>query len=151
MKTFAALSDLLACTGQDVATSDWVLVTQERIDRFADATSDRQWIHVDAQRARSGPFGGTIAHGFLTLSLLPHFLETTLRVQGLRMVVNYGLNRVRFITPVPAGARVRAHLHLLEALALPTEGVQLCWRLTVELEASPKPACVAQALVRCYT
>lgn len=128
-----------------------MLVTQERIDRFADATSDRQWIHVDAQRARSGPFGGTIAHGFLTLSLLPHFLETTLRVQGLRMVVNYGLNRVRFITPVPAGARVRAHLHLLEALALPTEGVQLCWRLTVELEASPKPACVAQALVRCYT
>jgi len=151
MKTFAALAHVLDCLGQDVAVSDWVDMTQERIGRFADATSDHQWIHVDTERARSGPFGGTIAHGFLTLSLLPHFLETALRVDGLRMMVNYGLNKVRFITPVPVGSRVRAHLHLLDVLALPSDGVQLCWKVTVELEGSPKPACVAEVLVRCYT
>ena len=151
MKTFAALAHLLDCLGQDVAVSDWVDMTQERIGRFADATSDHQWIHVDTERARSGPFGGTIAHGFLTLSLLPHFLETALRVDDLRMMVNYGLNTVRFITPVPVGSRVRAHLHLLDVLALPSDGVQLCWKVTVELEGSPKSACVAEVLVRCYT
>ena len=151
MKTFATLTDVLDCLGQDVAVSDWVDMTQERIGRFADATSDHQWIHVDPERARSGPYGGTIAHGFLTLSLVPHFLETALRVDGLRMMVNYGLNTVRFITPVPVGSRVRAHLHLLDARALPSDGMQLCWKVTVELEGAPKPACVAEVLVRCYT
>lgn len=148
MKIFSTLADLAACRGQDVAVSDWVDMTQARIGRFAEATSDLQWIHVDTERARSGPFGSTIAHGFLTLSLLPHFLETALRVDGLRMVVNYGLNKVRFITPVPVGSRVRAHLHLLDVLALPPDGMQLCWKVTMELEGAAKPACVAEALVR---
>ena len=150
MKTFATLADLVACQGQDVATSDWVHMTQERVGRFADATSDHQWIHVDAERARSGPFGGTIAHGFLTLSLLPHFLETALRVEGLRMVVNYGLNKVRFTAPVPVGSQIRAQLHLLTVQNLEGDGLQLCWRVTMELEGAPKPACVAEALVRYY-
>ena len=151
MKTFATLADLVACQGQDVATSDWVLMTQERVGRFADATSDHQWIHVDPDRARSGPFGTTIAHGFLTLSLIPHFLETALRVEGLRMVVNYGLNKVRFTAPVPMGSRIRAHLHLMAVQTLDPEGLQLSWRITMELEGASKPACVAEALVRYYS
>ncbi len=151
MKTFATLADLVACQGQDVATSDWVQMTQERVGRFADATSDHQWIHVDPDRARSGPFGTTIAHGFLTLSLIPHFLETALRVEGLRMVVNYGLNKVRFTAPVPMGSRIRAHLHLMAVQTLEPDGLQLSWRITMELEGAPKPACVAEALVRYYS
>ena len=151
MKTFATLVDLVACQGQDVATSDWVQMTQERVGRFADATSDHQWIHVDPDRARSGPFGTTIAHGFLTLSLIPHFLETALRVEGLRMVVNYGLNKVRFTAPVPVGSRIRAHLHLMAVQTLDPEGLQLSWRITMELEGASKPACVAEALVRYYS
>jgi len=150
MRTFATLADLLACEGQDVATSDWVHMTQERVGRFADATSDHQWIHVDAERARSGPFGATIAHGFLTLSLLPHFLETALHIEGLRMAVNYGLNKVRFTVPVPVGSRIRSHLHLLTVQAVDEGGLQLCWRVTMELEGAAKPACVAEALVRYY-
>ena len=151
MKTFATLADLVAFQGQDVATSDWVHMTQERVGRFADATSDHQWIHVDPDRARSGPFGTTIAHGFLTLSLIPHFLETALRVEGLRMVVNYGLNKVRFTAPVPVGSRIRAHLHLMAVQTLDPEGLQLSWRITMELEGASKPACVAEALVRYYS
>ena len=151
MKTFATLADLVACQGQDVATSDWVQMTQERVGRFADATSDHQWIHVDPDRARSGPFGTTIAHGFLTLSLIPHFLETALRVEGLRMVVNYGLNKVRFTAPVPMGSRIRAHLHLMAVQTLELDGLQLSWRITMELEGASKPACVAEALVRYYS
>lgn len=151
MKTFATLADLVAFQGQDVATSDWVQMTQERVGRFADATSDHQWIHVDPDRARSGPFGTTIAHGFLTLSLIPHFLETALRVEGLRMVVNYGLNKVRFTAPVPVGSRIRAHLHLMAVQTLEPEGLQLSWRITMELEGASKPACVAEALVRYYS
>ena len=151
MKTFATLADLVACQGQDVATSDWVQMTQERVGRFADATSDHQWIHVDPDRARSGPFGTTIAHGFLTLSLIPHFLETALRVEGLRMVVNYGLNKVRFTAPVPVGSRIRAHLHLMAVHTLEPDGLQLSWRITMELEGASKPACVAEALVRYYS
>ena len=151
MKTFATLADLVACQGQDVATSDWVLMTQERVGRFADATSDHQWIHVDPDRARSGPFGTTIAHGFLTLSLIPHFLETALRVEGLRMVVNYGLNKVRFTAPVPVGSRIRAHLHLMAVQTLEPDGLQLSWRISMELEGASKPACVAEALVRYYS
>ncbi len=151
MKTFATLADLVACQGQDVAISDWLHMTQERVVRFADATSDHQWIHVDAERARGGPFGTTIAHGFLTLSLIPHFLEIALRVEGLRMVVNYGLNKVRFTAPVPVGSRIRAHLHLLTVQTVDADGLQIGWKITMELEGAPKPACVAEALVRYYS
>ncbi len=151
MKTFATLADLVACQGQDVAISDWLHMTQERVGRFADATSDHQWIHVDAERARNGPFGTTIAHGFLTLSLIPHFLEIALRVEGLRMVVNYGLNKVRFTAPVSVGSRIRAHLHLLTVQTVDADGLQIGWKITMELEGAPKPACVAEALVRYYS
>ena len=150
MKTFATLADLVACQGQDVATSDWVQMTQERVGRFADATSDHQWIHVDAERARSGPFGATIAHGFLTLSLIPYFLETALRVEGVRMVVNYGLNKVRFTSPVPVDSRLRGHLHLLACEDIEPKGIQMTWKVTVELEGSDKPVCVAESVVRHY-
>jgi acyl dehydratase len=150
MRTFATLAELSACQGQDVATSDWVVLSPQRVGAFADATSDHQWIHVDAARASEGPFGVPIAHGFLTLSLLPHFLDTALRVDGLRMALNYGLNKVRFTAPVPVNSRVRAHFHVQEVQALAPDGVQVCWTVTMELEGADKPACVAQALVRYY-
>ena len=106
-KTFQTLQDLAACVGQEVAVSDWIAITQEQVNQFAEATGDHQWIHVDIERAKAGPFGGPIAHGFLTLSLLPRFFETALEVVESRMGVNYGLNRVRFMSPVPVGKRLR--------------------------------------------
>ncbi|MFM8863579.1 MAG: MaoC/PaaZ C-terminal domain-containing protein [Limnohabitans sp.] len=106
MKVFAQLSDLAACVGQHVATTDWLTVTQEQVNRFADATHDQQWIHVDVERAKQGPFGAPIAHGFLTLSLLPKFMGEAVHVQQARMGVNYGLNKVRFPAPVPVGSRL---------------------------------------------
>jgi acyl dehydratase len=150
MRIFATLAELSACQGQDVATSDWVALSPQRVGAFADATSDHQWIHVDAERARAGPFGVPIAHGFLTLSLLPHFLETALRVDGVRMVLNYGLNKVRFTAPVPVNSRVRAHFHVHEVQVLGADGVQVCWAVSMEREGADKPACVAQVLVRYY-
>ena len=150
MRIFATLAELSACQGQDVATSDWVALSPQRVGAFADATSDHQWIHVDAERARAGPFGVPIAHGFLTLSLLPHFLETALRVDGVRMVLNYGLNKVRFTAPVPVNSRVRAHFHVQEVQVLGADGVQVCWAVSMEREGADKPACVAQVLVRYY-
>ena len=150
MKTFAQLGDLLALAGQEVAVSDWVLVSQARIQQFADATGDQQWIHVDEERARSGPFGHAIAHGFLTLSLVPEFFGTSIAIADLRMGLNYGLNKVRFTAPVPAGSRVRGRLWLVSSEAVPGNGVQAVWRVTVECEGADKPACVAEMLVRYY-
>jgi acyl dehydratase len=136
--------------GRDAATSDWIEVTQERVDRFAEATEDRQWIHVDPERAaRESPFGGTIAHGFLTLSLIAALANRALAVDGVRMAVNYGLNRVRFVTPVPAGSRVRASF-ALTAVEDVGGGVQTTWTVTVELEGATRPCCVAEWLVRYY-
>src|SRR6187401_190883 len=111
---FADMDELRARIGREVAVSDWLEVAQERIDRFAEATEDRQWIHVDRERAAGSPLGGTIAHGFLTLSLIPHFFATALRLPPARMTLNYGLDRVRFTSPVPAGSRVRARFELLD-------------------------------------
>lgn len=150
MKTFKTLAELAACVGQDVAVSDWIEIEQERIDRFAEATGDHQWIHVDPQRAKAGPFGTTIAHGFLTLSLLPWFLEHSVTIDEVRMGVNYGLNRVRFTSPVPVGSRLRGHLHLLAADTVDGGGWQFTWRLTVEREGADRPACVAESLARLY-
>lgn len=150
MKTFQSLAELAACVGQDVAVSDWVTITQERINGFADVTGDHQWIHVDPERARAGPFGVPIAHGYLTLSLLPVFFQTALDVQQVRMGVNYGVNKVRFPAPVPVGSRLRGHLHLMAAEALAQDGCQFTWRLTVEREGADKPVCVAEAVVRQY-
>jgi acyl dehydratase len=145
----ASLDELRPRIGQEIAVSDWIAVTQERIDRFADATGDHQWIHVDRERAARSPFGGTIAHGFLTLSLIPHLAAETLAFPPARMTVNYGLNRVRFTAPVPAGTRVRARF-LLAALEDIAEGAQLTWKVTVEREGSDKPACVAETVSRRY-
>jgi acyl dehydratase len=137
------LADLPARTGRELAVSPWLEVSRERIDRFADATGDRQWIHVDPERARSGPFGGTIAHGFLLLSLLPALMWEALSVEGARLVVNYGCNKVRFTAPVPAGSRVRARITL--AATEPREGaLQATWTVVVEREGAPKPALVAE-------
>jgi acyl dehydratase len=147
--TFNSLAELTACVGQEVAVSDWTTVTQAQIDQFADATHDRQWIHVDVARAQAGPFGATIAHGFLTLSLLPLFFEAV-QVREAGMSVNYGLNKVRFMAPVRVGSRLRGRLKLLRADAIERDGVQLVWGVTVELEGSAKPACVAESVVRQY-
>lgn len=150
MKTFHTLADLSAQVGSTVAVSDWLTVTQAQIQLFAQATGDHQWIHVDPVRAAQGPFGVPIAHGFLTLSLIPRFMESSLQVLDVRMGVNYGLNKVRFISPVPVNSRLRAHLHLLEVQAVDRGGVQQRWEVTVEREGADKPACVAEALVRQY-
>lgn len=150
MKTFQTLPDLAACVGQQVATSEWVTITQEQINQFAQATGDHQWIHVDLERAKAGPFGAPIAHGFLTLSLIPTFFENALQVVQVRMGVNYGLNKVRFIAPVPVGSRLRAHLKLLQSDAIDNNGTQMTWEVTIEREGATKPVCIAESLVRQY-
>lgn len=150
MKIFQTLADLAACVGQEVAVSDWTLIAQPQVNQFADATHDHQWIHVDPEKAAAGPFGGPIAHGFLTLSLMPWFFESSFEVASVRMGVNYGLNKVRFTAPVPVGSRVRARMKLLTAEPIDNGGMQLTWNVTVEREGGDKPCCVAEALVRLY-
>ena len=147
----AALSmrELESRIGQEVGVSPWVEVTQERIDTFAKAIDDFQWIHVDRERARRSPFGGTIAHGFLTLSLLSHLSERTFSFSDRKMGVNYGLNRVRFTSPVPAGSRVRARFSLAKFEKI-DGGVQVTWNTTVEIDGATKPALVAEWLGRHY-
>ena len=136
--------------GREVALSEWVEVSQERINAFAETTEDRQWIHVDPERAaRESPFGGTIAHGFLTLSLLSEMGRTALKVGGVRMGINYGLGRVRFVSPVPAGSRIRGRF-TLAALKEIRDGAEVTWKVTVEREGGDKPCCVAEWLVRYY-
>ncbi len=149
-KTFQTLRELADQAGQDVAVSDWLVVTQAQVDRFAEATGDHQWIHVDPERAKAGPFGAPIAHGFLTLSLLPRFFESALEIVESGMGVNYGLNRVRFMSPVPVGSRLRARMKLLSAEPIAGDGYQMTWETTVELEGAIKPACVAESVVRRY-
>ena len=140
--------DLTTFAGQELGSSAWLEITQDRIDAFADATGDHQWIHVDPVRAAQGPFGSTIAHGFLTLSLLPYLNSKVPRpIEGAKMTINYGLDRVRFISPIPVGSRVRSHVRILEAKEV-AGGVQFTNEVTVELEGSEKPACVAETLTR---
>lgn len=150
MKTFKTIAELAACIGQEVAVSDWTTITQQQVNLFADATHDHQWIHVDPEKAAAGPFGGPIAHGFLTLSLIPLFFDTALAITESRMGVNYGLNKVRFTSPVPVGSRLRGHLKLLAAQAVDNQGTQMTWEITVEREGAVKPVCIAEALVRRY-
>ena len=149
MKHFATLASLQALSGQELAVTDWVSVDQQRIDLFAQATGDHQWIHVDPGRAAAGPFGATVAHGFLTLSLLPLFAEQGFAIDDVRMGINYGLNKVRFMAPVRVGSRLRARFVLLEWQPL-EGGAQLTMQVTIELEGSAKPACVAEAVSRRY-
>jgi acyl dehydratase len=144
------INELRALVGQEVSASDWFEVTQERINLFAEATEDRQWIHTEPERAsRESPFKTTIAHGFLTLSLLSELMKRAVSVGGLRMGINYGLNRVRFVSPVPSGARIRARFTLSEVEEI-SGGLQVNWSVTVESEGSARPCCVAEWLVRYY-
>ncbi len=144
------IDSLAAHAGRELACSDWLEVTQARIDAFAAATGDRQWIHVDPERARrESPHGTTVAHGYLTLSLLPALLQSCLRVDGAAMAVNYGLDRVRFPAPVPAGGRLRARVALEEASPA-GDWVQAHWLATIELEGGERPVCVARMLARYY-
>ena len=149
VREFTDIEDLRASVGQDLGYSEWFTVSQERIDQFADATDDHQWIHVDPERAADGPYGATIAHGFLTLALLPKFGWETWSVGGVSRTINYGLNKARFPTPVPAGSRVRSSSFLSEVTDVPG-GVQAVVRATVELEGSEKPACVLEIVFRYY-
>ena len=150
MRTFSRLLDLQGLVGNELGVSDWVLVDQQRIDRFAQATGDHQWIHTDPVRAAAGPFGATVAHGFLTLSLVPLLFESGFAIDDVKMGVNYGLNRVRFMSPVRVGGRVRGQFKLLGYEPL-EGGAQLTVQVTIELEGSPKPACVAETVSRRYT
>ena len=150
MKTFQTIADLAKCVGQEVAISDWLTISQKQVDLFAEATGDHQWIHVDPEKAANGPFGGPIAHGFLTLSLIPKFFESSFHIVDSHMGVNYGLNKVRFTSPVPVGSRLRARMKLLATLPIDNNGVQMTWEITVEREGFPKPVCVAESLVRRY-
>lgn len=150
MRTFQTLSELAACVGETIAVSDWITITQQRIDLFADATDDHQWIHVDPVKAAAGPFGSTIAHGFLTLSLIPKFFESSFEILDSHLGINYGLNKVRFMALVPVGSRLRAHMTLLEAESVDNNGLQFTWEVRIEREGSGKPVCVAQSLMRRY-
>ncbi len=147
-KIVCGIEELGQLVGKEVAVTDWFTVTQERIDVFADATEDYQWIHVDRERAvKESPYGTTVAHGFLTLSLLPHLMGQAVEIQGMPLGINYGLNRVRFSGPVPAGSRVRARFRLA-AVENIAKGVQTTWNVTVEREGEAKPVLVAEWLTR---
>ncbi len=154
MRTFDSITELEAFVGQEVAVSEWVTVDQQRVDRFADATDDHQWIHIDPARAARGPFGGPIAHGFLTLSLLPHLTASAMEFRNTVLGVNYGLNRVRFPSPVPVGSRLRGRFKLLSIESLPPQmghpGAQLTWEVTIERDGGDKPVCVAESVSRRY-
>ena len=148
--TVVYLAQLGDLAGREVGVSDWRLVAQDRIDAFADATDDHQWIHVDPERARTGtPFGTTIAHGFLTLSLVSALVRDAVTVEGARMALNYGLNRVRFVSPVPSGSRIRARVALANVDAM-ADSVQAFWNVTIELDGGDKPVVVAEWIVRYY-
>jgi acyl dehydratase len=150
MKIFQTLAELPPLVGQELVVSDWITVTQEQVNLFAQATGDNQWIHVDVERAQAGPFGAPIAHGFLTLSLLPRFFESSVRIEETRMGVNYDLNKVRFIAPVPVGSRLRARMKLLACDPIDNNGMQMTWEVTTEREGSAKPVCIAESIARHY-
>jgi acyl dehydratase len=143
-------TELKDLVGQDIGTSSWVTIEQDRIDKFAEATGDHQWIHVDPERAKDGPFGSTIAHGYLTLSLIPALGWEVYTIEGARLSVNYGLNKLRFITPVKVGSRVRAHLTLAAVDEVSGDALQVATTVVIELEGAEKPAAVAETLARIY-
>ena len=156
MKTFTTVEELIACVGQEVSTSDWIKIDQEKINQFATATGDHQWIHTDPIQASQGPFKTTIAHGFLTLSLIPEMLRTALCFPPSSMAINYGLNKVRFTNPVPVNSQLRGHFYLLEVESLKdpqsqvVNGFQMIWKITIEQDGASKPVCIAESVVRRY-
>lgn len=150
MRVIASIEELKGLVGQEVAVTDWFAIEQERVGLFADATGDHQWIHLDTERSRrESPYGGTIAHGFLTLSLLPMMMEGAVSMPAPKLAVNYGLNKVRFPAPVPVGSRIRGRMMLLEVEDI-DGGTQIVWKVTMEREGSDKPVCIAESIVRRY-
>jgi acyl dehydratase len=149
-KANLSVRSLESRVGQECGVSPWVEISQARIDQFAEATGDFQWIHVDPVRAKSSPFGGTIAHGFLTLSMLPKLTESTFEFSDRKMGVNYGLNKVRFTAPVPAGAKIRGRFTLAKYEKIDGNGVQTTWSVTIEREGGEKPVCIAETIARHY-
>lgn len=150
MRVIASEEELRGLIGQEVAVTEWFPVTQERVNLFAEATGDHQWIHLDVERSRKeSPYGGTIAHGFLTLSLLPLMMQSAVSMPPAKLSVNYGLNKVRFPAPVPVGSRIRGRMALLEMEDL-DGGMQIVWKVTMELDGGDKPVCVAESIVRRY-
>jgi len=147
---FTGIADAKAQIGQEIGVTDWMPIDQERVNAFAQVTGDQQWIHVDVERAkRESPFGGPIAHGYLTLSLLAKFAQECIAVEGVKLAVNYGLNRVRFTAPVKVGSRVRARFVLGAVDDIPG-GAQIVWQAVIEIEGSDKPACAAEMVTRWY-
>ena len=151
MREIASLAELKALVGQEVAVSDWVQISQERVNQFAEATGDYQWIHLDVERCkRESPYGGPIAHGYLTLSLLPMLMQNSVRMSDVRMSVNYGLNKVRFPSPVPVGSKLRSRITVMSVEDI-EGGAQITWLVTIEREGGDKPVCVAESISRRYT
>ncbi|MGB1580281.1 MAG: MaoC family dehydratase [Nevskiales bacterium] len=148
--TFSNAEDILSAVGSELGTSEWVSIEQDRINQFADATDDHQWIHVDAEKAAAGPFGATIAHGYLTLSLCSRFLPELFEVQNMKMGVNVGVNKVRFTNAVKVGSRIRGNGQIVEAEQTKDGGLQVIIRITVEIEGEKRPACVADTISRFY-
>src|SRR6478609_8285325 len=146
MRTFTTFDELTDAIGADLGTTDWFEITQDRVDAFADATGDHQWIHVDVERAKAGPFGGTIAHGYLTLSLIPQFNQELFGLETPGARLNYGVNKVRFPNPVPVGSRIRATAQIAELTDVPA-GKQMVLRYTIEIDGATKPGCVAETVV----
>ena len=147
MRAFKDFDEIKAAVGSEIGVSDWVEVTQERIEQFANATGDNQWIHVDVERAeRESPVGTTIAHGLLTLSFAPLFIRWVMRLEGLRNTLNYGTNRVRFLTPVPAGSRLRGRVSIVAAEDVSSGGLRVTYGLTIEIDGRDRPACVAEVI-----
>ena len=151
MRVFANFDDLKSAVGAEVGVSDWLEITQDRINKFADATGDEQWIHVDPERAvREMPGGKTIAHGLLSLSLIPMFIRQIIGVKGLRNTLNYGANKIRYLMPVPAGSRLRGRLGILEAEDVPPNALRVTYKVAIEIEGGQRPACVAEVIGQHY-
>jgi len=151
MRVFNDFTELKAAVGTEVGVSDWIEITQDRVNRFAEATGDEQWIHVDTERAaREAPGGTTIAHGLLSLSLIPMFIRGIIGVKGLKNRLNYGANRIRYLTPVPAGSRLRARVAVMEAEDVPPDALRVTYKVTIELEGGKRPACVAEVIGQHY-
>jgi acyl dehydratase len=146
-KVFASTNELAGAVGTDLGATDWITVTQDQVDKFADATLDHQWIHTDTDRARQGPFGGPIAHGYLTMSLASHFLSDLARVEGISMGINYGVDKVRFPSPVPVGSRLRGRGEVVDVREVPG-GVQAVIRVTIERDGGDKPAAIVDTVSR---
>ena len=149
-KVYATPTDLIGQESTQLGPTEWLLIDQDRVNGFADVTGDHQWIHIDVEKAKAGPFGAPIAHGFLTLSLIPKLSQSAIKIEDVRMGVNYGLNKVRFTSPVPVGSRLRANMKLLSATPIDNNGMQFAWEVSVEREGSDKPVCVAESVVRQY-